>query len=312
MMRINKAICPAAVLLFFVFSLATQSSAAAADLRYSIMVSKFENRSNWHGRWSLGDAWGAILTDTLNQTKRFIVLGEKDMRGEALKEQDFAASDRTAGGGKKVATGQMTPAQLLVKGDITHFAEKTGGGSSGMSFRGVRVGAGARMAEINAVMYIIDSTTGQVVASKKCYGKIMDQGVNVGVSKFGFSGDVNSFRKTNAGKAIEQAVDMAVTFLIEQLDEIPWSGTVILAKKNKVYINRGEREGVRVGQTFEVGEATTLRDPDTGEVLDQSLEKVGVIEVERVKKKISICNVIEGQGIEKGMTVAVPGEFTSE
>jgi hypothetical protein len=47
-----------------------------------------------------------------------------------------------------------------------------------------------------------------------------------------------------------------------------------------------------------------LRDPDTGEVLDQSLEKVGTIRVVKVKKKISICKIIGGQGITKGMTVA--------
>jgi hypothetical protein len=36
-----------------------------------------------------------------------------------------------------------------------------------------------------------------------------------------------------------------------------------------VYINRGTREGVSVGQTFDVGKSEILRDPDTGEVLDQ-------------------------------------------
>ena len=79
--------------------------AAEGGLRYSISVAKFQNRSNWSGHWSLGDAWGAVLTDSLNQTGKFIVLGEKDMRREAMQEQDFAASGRAAGGGKKVVTG---------------------------------------------------------------------------------------------------------------------------------------------------------------------------------------------------------------
>jgi hypothetical protein len=59
-----------------------------------------------------------------------------------------------------------------------------------------------------------------------------------------------------------------------------------------------------VGQVFDVGKSEVLRDPDTGEVLDQSLEKVGTIRVVKVKKKISICKIIGGQGITKGMTVA--------
>ena len=80
----------------------THGLAGENGLKYTIAVSKFKNKSNWGGRWNLGDAWGAVLTDSLHQTGRFIVLGEKDMRREALSEQDFAASGRAAGGGKKL------------------------------------------------------------------------------------------------------------------------------------------------------------------------------------------------------------------
>jgi len=278
--------------------------AAEGGLRYSISVAKFQNRSNWRGHWSLGDAWGAVLTDTLNQTGKFIVLGEKDMRREAMQEQDFAASGRAAGGGKKVVTGQMTPAQLLIKGNITHFSDKTQSGKGGFGYKGFRIGGSASKAEINVVMYIVDSSTGQVMASKKCYGKVSKTGLTLGLSKNGFRGDVGGFKKTNAGKAIEMAVDEGVEFLTSKLESIPWTGTIILAKKGKVYINRGTREGVSVGQTFDVGKSEILRDPDTGEVLDQSLEKVGTIRVVRVKEKLSICKVLNGKGFTKGMAVA--------
>jgi curli biogenesis system outer membrane secretion channel CsgG len=277
--------------------------AEAGGLRYSITVSKFENRSNWRGQWDLGDAWGAVLTDSLNQTGRFIVLGEKDMRLEAMEEQDFAASGRTAGGGKVVATGQMTPAQLLVKGDITQFEDGTAGGGGGIGFKGVRIGAKGGKAEINVVMYIVDSTTGQVMASKKCYGEVTKKALSIGVDKGGFSGDIGGFKKTNAGKAVEKAVDEGVEFLISKLGEIPWTGTVVLVKGDTVYINRGTREGVSVGQVFNVGTSEVLRDPDTGEVLDQTLEKVASIQVKTVKEKIATCEITQGSGVEKGMVV---------
>ena len=280
--------------------------AAEGGLRYSISVSKFENRSNWRGQWDLGDAWGAVLTDSLMQTGKFIVLGEKDMRMEAMEEQDMAASGRAAGGGKTVVTGQMTPAQLLVKGDITHFADGTEGGGAGVGIGGFRIGGGGSASEINAVMYIVDSSTGQVLASKKCYGKVTESALSIGVSRGYWSGDVGGFRKTNAGKAVELAVDEGVGFLIGKLPEIPWSGEVILVKGDRVYINRGSREGVSVGQTFQVGKAEVLRDPKTGEVLDQSMEKAGMIEVVSVKEKISTCKVTQGSGIGKGMTVMRP------
>lgn len=292
-------------LLSMVLGLPAQCLAGSGGLRYSIAVSKFQNRSNWRGQWSLGDAWGAVLTDSLNQTGKFIVIGEKDMRAEAMDEQDFAASGRAAGGGKKVTIGQMTPAQLLIKGDITHFSEQTSGGGGGFSLKGVRLGMKGSMAEINAVMYIVDSSTGQVMASKRCYGKISKKGLSLGLSRGGFSGDIGGFKKTNAGKAMEQAIDEGVCFLVSKLEDIPWTGSVILVKGNKVYINRGEREGVTKGQTFDVGEATVLRDPDTGEVLDQSLESIGTIRVVKVKSKIAICEIIKGSGVRKGMAVGL-------
>jgi len=276
---------------------------ADGGLRYSIMVSKFQNRSNWSGQWDLGDAWGAVLTDSLMQTGKFIVLGEKDMRQEAMEEQDLAASGRTAGGGKTVVTGQITPAQLLIKGDITHFQDSTEGGGGGIGIGGFRIGAGGSNSEINAVLYVVDSSTGQVLASKKCYGKVSETGLSLGLTRGGFSGDIGGFKKTNAGKAVELAVDEAVAFMVTKVPEIPWTGEIVMVKGDKVYINRGTREGVSVGHTFQVGKVEVLRDPKTGEVLDQTIEKSGTIEVVTVKEKISICKLTQGSGITKGMAV---------
>jgi curli biogenesis system outer membrane secretion channel CsgG len=276
---------------------------AESSLKYTIAVAKFENKSNWRGQWSLGDAWGAILTDSLNQTGRFIVIGEKDMRKAAMEEQDFAASGRAAGKGKKVVIGQMTPAQLLVKGEIVHFSDKTSGTGGGIGIAGFRIGGKTSEAEITTVMYIVDSSTGQVVASKKCEGKVSESGLSLGMSVAGFHGDIGGFKKTNAGKAMGMAVDQGVQFLEAQLEQIPWTGSIILVKHGKIYINRGEREGVTVGQTFTVGQMETLRDPDTGEILDQSMEKIGSIKVLKVKKKIAICKAVEGASFKKGMDI---------
>ena len=76
------------------------------------------------------------------------------------------------------------------------------------------------------------------------------------------------------------------------------------AKGGKVIINRGSREGVSEGQVFVCGKSEETRDPDTGEVLDSSVEKVATLKVKTVKEKISICEATEGGNkVEKGMTV---------
>ena len=89
-----------------------------------------------------------------------------------------------------------------------------------------------------------------------------------------------------------------------QAAPLPWTGNVILVKGNQVYFNRGSREGVAVGQIFKVGSSEILRDPGTGEVLDNSFTEKAQIKVDSVKEKVSICSIVSGTGIEQGMAVA--------
>jgi curli biogenesis system outer membrane secretion channel CsgG len=277
--------------------------AAAGGLRFSIAVSKFENHANYSGPFQLSDTWGSMLTDSLQQSGHFIVIGEADMRDAAMKEQDFAKSGRVAGGDKAPATGFMTPAQLLIKGEITNF-QTTSGQSGGFGFGGISLHTGGDTAEINAVLYVVDSTTGQVVASHKMLGKVKSGGLSVGFTQRDWSGDMGGFKKTNVGTAMEQAIDDGVAFIITQIPSLHWSGNVILVKPPMIYINRGTREGVAVGQQFKVGSSEILRDPATGETLDVAFTEKGRIKVETAKEKISICSIVSGDGMENGMSVA--------
>jgi len=278
---------------------------ATGGLRYSITVTKFENQAGWHGQWDIGNAWDTVLTDMLNQSGKFIVLGETDMRGAALDEQDFAASGRTAGGAKAPVTGQMTPAQLLVKGAITHVQGDTGGAGGGVRIKGFKIGGKGGKGEVNATIYIVDSTTGQVVASKSVVGTHKRKGLGVGYNTGGWGAAFGGHTNDNVGLAVQDACAVAVDFMIAQLPNIQWSGSVILLKDGKVYINRGSREGVSVGDTFSVGEVEVLRDPDTGEVLDESMTEFARLKVDQVKEKLSICSVTSGDAgrVAKGMTI---------
>jgi len=267
---------------------------ATGGLRYSITVTKFENQAGWHGQWDIGDAWGTVLTDMLNQSGKFIVLGETDMRAAALDEQDFAASGRTAGGAKAPVTGQMTPAQILVKGAITHVQGDTGGADGGIRIKGFKV-----------TVYLVDSTTGQVLASTNVVGTHKRKGLGVGYDTGSWGAAFGGHSNDNVGLAVQDACAQAVDFLIAQLPNIQWSGAVVMIKDGKVYVNRGSREGIAVGQTFSVGEVEILRDPDTGEVLDQSMSEVARLKVSQVKDKLSICDVVDGSigAVAKGMMI---------
>lgn len=284
------------------------AQSSSGGLRYTITVTKFENQAGWHGRWDIGDAWGTVLTDMLNQTGQFIVLGESDMRAAAMDEQDFAASGRTAGGGKAPVTGQMTPAQLLVKGAITHVQDDTASGGGGVRVGGFNIGGKGGKGEVNATIYVVDSTTGMVLASSNVVGVAKKKGMNLGYSTGGWGAAFGGEKNDNVGLAVQEACAEAVEFIKGQLGSIKWTGSVVMVKDGKVYVNRGSREGVANGQQFVVGDVEVLRDPDTGEVLDESMTEIARLQVSDVKEKLSICSVSSGNAaaIEKGMAIHLP------
>ncbi|MBN1788263.1 MAG: hypothetical protein JW806_07695 [Sedimentisphaerales bacterium] len=280
---------------------------AKGNLRYSITVSSFENKAGWHGQWDIGDGFTEIMTDALQESGWFIVLGDKQMRNEALQEQDFGESGRAAKGKKTPKIGRMTPAQLLVKGAITHVQESTTGGSGGINIQGIQVGGAKDTAEVNITIYLVDSETGQVKATTKVVGKSERKGGRLGyfgAGLKGVTGGLSGHKRDNVGKACEDAVGQAVDFLVKQLESIPWEGSIALVKGDKIILNRGQREGVAVGQKFSVGSIEELVDEDTGEVLDVEMTKVGLIEIIEVKEKIAYCKALEGgERIQKGMSV---------
>ena len=297
--KVNVLVAVCLLVLMGVFS-----AFAEGNLRYSITVSKFPNESGWSGQWDVGDGFATILTEALQQSGNFIVLGDSEMRQEAMQEQDLAASGRMAGGAKAPQMGRMTPAQLLVRGSVTHVQNETTGGRGGLSFKGISLGGSGGKAEVNITIYLVDSATGQVKASQKVVGVAGRRGLGVGYhggALGGLGGDLEGFRKDNVGKACEDAVVQAVEFLQKQLESIPWTGSVMLVSGDKLVINRGTREGVSVGQKFNIGSAEELVDPDTGEVLDVEMTTVGVATVTEAKEKIAYCTPVEGA--EKGMSV---------
>lgn len=308
-MRRMTAIFLCTCLISLVFLIPQPASAANTDgLRYTVSVVKFENRSGWSGQWDLGDAWDVIMTDILNQTGRFIVLGESDMRGASLVEQNLGTSGRTAQGDITPPVGALTPAQILVKGAITHVQSHTSDGMGAISFGGITLGGSQSTAEVNVTMYMIDSTTGQVLASTSVVGKSNRSGSFVGYSGAGWTGGLANFKKDNLGKAVEEAVKQGAQWMINQLPKIQWRGTVVMVQDGSIYVNRGQREGVKLGQEFLVGQSQVIRDPNTGEVLDQTVSEIARIKATTVKEKLSICEILSGDmsSIDTGTTVILP------
>lgn len=282
-------------------------SAAQGGLRYTIMVSKFENSvSSWKGHFDLGDSWSTIMTAALGENERFIVIGEHDMRREALDEQAFGASGATVQGAKTPQRGNMTPAQLLVKGEITHFESNSSGEDGGFRIKNLKLGGSKQKTVVRATVYIVDSATASVVASKNFEGTSQKRNLKMQFWKNGKSGNYGKAEDESTAAALIDAIDQTIEWMVGRLPSILWRGEIVLVKGNTVVINRGLREGVREGETFTAGESTMLRDPDTGEVLDEDINEQARLKVDRVKEKVAYCKVIDGDAslLYEGMGIS--------
>ncbi|MFQ5480405.1 MAG: CsgG/HfaB family protein [Thermodesulfobacteriota bacterium] len=276
--------------------------ASAGGLKKVVAVSRFENKTSYGtgGAWDIGNGMSDQLTDALIQSGNFVVL-ERQTLGDVIGEQDLASSGRTMKS-KSARTGKITSAQILIKGAITEYDRSSSGSDTGVSVMGVHVGGSKGEAHVGLIIRMIDTTTSEVLASKRVEGKAKSGGLNFGINVGSVGFGTKGFKKTPLGKATQIAIDNAVEAISSGLENIPYQGRVILVKGESLYLSAGTRTGAAVGDEFTVyslGEE--LVDPDTGEMLGSEEEKLGKVKIYSVKEKFSKARAVGTlNGAEKG------------
>jgi curli biogenesis system outer membrane secretion channel CsgG len=264
-------------------------AAALENLKKTVAVFDFENDSGYRSAVRLGDDFTVQLTDALVQSGKFNVLTREDL-DVVFAEQDLAASGRMAKS-TTARKGKAIPAQILIKGKITEFEENTSGGGQGFSIKGVSLGTKKSTASMAVIIQLIDSTTGEVLDSKRVEGEARSGGLSVGYSG-SFDLSSSNFKKTPLGKAVQMSIDQAVEYISKKLSEVPWKGKVVTLKEGVVFINAGENANVQVGDTFQVlREGEPLIDPDTGIDLGSEATKLADIKITDVQPKFSKAQI---------------------
>jgi len=266
-----------------------------------IAVSDFENKTNFYGNWNLGTGMTEQLTTALMETNRFIVL-ERQAIDDVLKEQDFAASDRTTkeGGAK---TGGIYRSQILIKGAITEFSAQQADGG-GVRIKGFQMASSGGQAAVTVDIRIYDTTTSEVLASKMCKGIADNRGTTFAYNEADWGIGGTHFKTTPLGEATREAIERTVDFIIAEMNNVEWKGRVIKVSENMVYINAGARSGVKMNDEFTLyGESEALVDPDTGMNLGTEETKIGAVKIVRVEEKFSKGEVISGEGFSRGNVV---------
>jgi curli biogenesis system outer membrane secretion channel CsgG len=262
--------------------------ANAATLKKVVAVSRFENRSSWNsgGTWDLGTGMADQLTDALTQSSQFLVL-ERQTLDDVLSEQDLAQSGRMRKS-KSAQTGKLMSAQILVKGTITEFSTKSAGGGGSIRFKGIRLGGNKNVAHVGLILRLINTTTGEVLASQRVEGKAAATGFKVGAYVKGIDLGTEGFKKTPLGKATQTAINKAVAFIAANLRTVPFQARVIKVTGAAVYVSAGKSTGASVGDVFTVySSGEELVDPATGELLGVDETKLGQLKLIQVSEKFA-------------------------
>lgn len=112
-----------------------------------------------------------------------------------------------------------------------------------------------------------------------------------------------SVKSTTAERLEELVFQMAEKII----KDFPLQGYIVNKDDNRVIIDVGKRAGVKRGMRFiAYKEGEIIRHPKTGEILDVKTIETGILEIDKVKNKISEGNIIKEnkpESIEYGQMV---------
>ena len=253
-----------------------------------VAVSSFDNRSSYRSgaNYSLSNALSDQLTDALIQTDAFVVL-ERQMLRDVLNEQGLAARDRVSTS-QSARIGQLTGAQVLVMGTVTDFEMTGSKKGGGINIGGVRLGRKTQRARVGLIVKLVDTTSGQVLASRQVNGEAETSRASIGLNFGDVQLDGSDFQSTPLGEATQKALDQATEFIAREARQVKFRARVVLVEDDLMAISAGARNNIQPGTRFRVmSVGRELKDPYTGELLGFDQSPIGSITVSRVLDRLA-------------------------
>jgi len=187
----------------------------------------------WSGEWDVGKGVSDLIVDELVNDGTYGVIERKQL-DTILAEQEFSHSDRADPSAAHLSKiGKVSGVKAVITGSITKFGfddKKTGvnaGGFGGGKFGLGNVGVKNQKAIVAVTARMVDTTTGEILASVKGTGESSRKGLDVsgggGGGAGGFGGismGSENFRETGLGEATEQAVKMVVEGLVAKASRV--------------------------------------------------------------------------------------------
>ena len=276
----------------------------------------------------IGKGISDMLIDKLVNDGSFRVI-ERNQIDKILNEQNFANSNR-ADTATAAKIGHILGVDAVITGDITQFGRddqnKNVGGmlgkwGSGYGLGGVGTQKSKAVVQITARM--IDTSTGEILASASGKGESARSGTMLGgggAGTGGFAGGgggmgSSNFAQTIIGEATTQAVAALAQNLAADSTKLPTivaptvsvSGLVADASSSDIIINVGTQAGVKVGDKLQISRVVrVVKDPVTGKPLRSIENPVGQLTVTSVDAT-SAVGTFSGSGKpQTGDTVKTP------
>lgn len=278
---------------------------------YKVAVLPFDDGSideRWWADYDVGRGVSDVLvTSMLNLEPKRFRLVEREQIDRVLAEQNFGTSGRVDAK-SAAAIGKILGVQFLVIGRVTEFSNKTTGGN--LSLGGKGLGLKTTTSRVALDARLVDTETAEIVAAVSGKGEKKQSNISVEYDWKHLDLTSEEFRATNLGIALREAADQVAKQLGEKVlaftpaAPAKLTGYVAYASDSRVILNIGANDGVKVGMVFNVLHIIEeVRDPETGEVIDEISEIVAEIKVTEVKEKSATCSV--QKRLSTGFPIAV-------
>jgi len=275
--------------------------ANAAEKKIRIAVMPLEMRQVkrwWTWDWDVGEGIGETIITELVNTGKFTVV-ERTQLQKVLDEQQLG-KEGVLDPATAARVGKILGVQLMLLGTVTEFSLDTQ--KVNVPILG-KVEVTIARCVINAKM--VSMETAEIMTAMKGEGQFDRKGFALGGAfgdLEGLSFSSREFRDHILGQATEVAAKQIVEQTVEKTADLEpmlipepakLSGIVADVSDGEITINVGSKNGVEVGDIFEVyRKIKEIKDPETGEVIMVKKEKIAEIEITEVVESASVARVV--------------------
>jgi len=292
-----------------------------AKIRIAVMPFKLGQIQRWWGwDWDPGEGISDILVTELVNSGRFSVV-ERERLDEVLQEQNLTR-EGVVDAATAARIGKVLGVQLFVFGTVTQFS---------LDSKIIKLPVVGELAEWRARCTLnarlVNVETSEIMAAVTGQGAKSQSNVRLSEKwgdLSGFTFGSSRFEEHILGKATTKAVEdvaegieektVGLTPVVITPEVTPTvtpevepeviEGLVAKVSDDEVVINVGSQKGVKVDDIFSVRRITeTITDPETGEVILETKDKIAEIKISQVHERAAIGKITllgVGKEIEVG------------